>query len=74
MIRVTTPTHFSRLASCRAFLCWIFAHLLWPAMLIPFVFSRVEAEFASFVRRAFYHKLPLAKIFRRPEYLQKQAV
>jgi hypothetical protein len=40
--------------------------------LIPFVFSRVEAEFASFVRRAFYHKLPLAKIFRRPEYLQKK--
>jgi len=41
-------------------------------MLIPFVFSRVEAEFASFVRRAFYHKLPLAKIFRRPEHLQKR--
>jgi len=42
-------------------------------MLIPFVFSRVEAEFASFVRRAFYHKLPLAKIFRRPKHLQKRS-
>ncbi|EFC52930.1 hypothetical protein NEISUBOT_03766 [Neisseria subflava NJ9703] len=42
--------------------------------MIPFVFSRAEAGCALFVRRAFYHKLSLAKIFRLPEYLQKQAV